>query len=44
MADENSVGGGHAHDETRGMEVLSASLLTQETTLTALVDSVDRRF
>ena len=44
MAGDNSVGGGHAHDEARGMEVLRASLLTQETALTALADSVDRRF
>ena len=44
MAGDNSIGRGHAHDEVQGMEVLRASLLTQETTLRALADSVDRRF
>ena len=44
MAGDNSVGSGHAHDEAQGMEVLRANLLTQETALTALVNSVDRRF
>ena len=44
MADDNCVGGGHAHDKARGMEVLRVSLLTQEMALTALADSVDRRF
>ena len=44
MVDDNSVKGGHAHDETQGMEVLRAGLLTQETTLRGLTYSVERRF
>ena len=44
MADDNSVGGGHAYDEARGMEVMRARLLTQETALRGLEDSVERRF
>ena len=44
MAGDNNVEGGHTHDKAQGMEVLRASLLTQETTLTTLADSVDRRF
>ena len=44
MADDNSAGSGHAHDEDQGVEVLRASLLTQETALRALAESVDRRF
>ena len=34
----------YAYDEAQGMEVLRACLLTQETTLRALADSVDHRF
>ena len=44
MAGDNSVGSDHIHDEVQGMEVLRASLLTQETVLRALADNVDRRF
>ena len=44
MASENSAGSNHAHGEAQGMEVLRASLLTQETTLRVLADSVERRF
>ena len=44
MADDNSVGGDHAHDEAQGMEVLRAGLLTQDTALRGLTDSVERRF
>ena len=44
MAGDNSSGKGHARDDAQGMEVLRASLLTQETALRALVDSVDSRF
>ena len=44
MASNNSAGSGHIHDEVLGMEVLRASLLTQEMTLRALADSLDRRF
>ena len=44
MAGDNSLGSGHARDDDQGMEVLRASLLTQEMTLRALANSVDRRF
>ena len=44
MAGGNTSRSGHAHDDARGMEVLRASLLTQETALKALADSVERRF
>ena len=44
MVVDNSAGSGHAHDEDQGVEVLKASLLTQETTLRALVDNIDHRF
>ena len=44
MAGDNNVGGSHAHDETRGMEVLRVSLLTQETVLTILPNSVGHKF
>ena len=44
MAGDNSAGSGHAHDKAQGMEVLRANLLTQETTLRPLADSVERRF
>ena len=44
MVGDNSAGSGHAHGETQGMEVLRAGLLTQETVLRGLVDSVERRF
>ena len=43
MAGDNSAGSGHIHDEVQGMEVLRASLLTQETTFRALADSVGCR-
>ena len=43
-ASDNSAGSGHTHDEAWSMKVLRASLLTQETTLTALADNVDHRF
>ena len=38
MAGDNSSGSGHACDDAQGMEVLQASLLTQETTLRALFE------
>ena len=44
MASDNSTGSGHIHDKVQGMEVVRASLLTQETALRALAESVDRRF
>ena len=44
MAGDKSSGSGHACDDAQDMEVLQAILLTQETTLRALTDSVDRRF
>ena len=44
MASNNSAGNSHIHNEVHGMEVLRASLLTQETTLRALTDSINRKF
>ena len=44
MAGDNSSGSNHIHDEDQGVEVLRASLLTQETTLRALADNIDCRF
>ena len=44
MAGDNSVGNSHAHNQVQGVEVLRASLLTQETTLRSLEDNIDRRF
>ena len=44
MAGDKSLGSGHNHDEVQGVEVLRTSLLTQEMTLKALENSVDRRF
>ena len=44
MAGDNNSGSGHACDNAQGMEVLQASLLTQEMTLRALADSLDRIF
>ena len=44
MAGDDSSGSGHIRDKAQDMKVLRASLLTQETTLRALADSVDRRF
>ena len=44
MAGDNSLGSGHALDDDQGMEVLWTNLLTQETVLRALADSVDLRF
>ena len=44
MVGDNSAGNGHIHDEVQGMEVLRASLLTQETILRALADSIDCKF
>ena len=44
MADDNSVGDGHAYDEAQSIEVLRASLLTQETILRGLTDNMNRRF
>ena len=44
MAGETSARSSHAHDEDQGVEVLRASLLTQETALRALADNIDRRF
>ena len=44
MAGDNSSGSGHICDGVQGMEVLKASLLTQETALRALAESVDRKF
>ena len=44
MAGDNSSGSSHARDDAQGMEVLQASLLTQEMTLRALADCVDCRF
>ena len=40
----NSSGSSHAYDDVQGIEVLRVSLLTQETALRALAESVDRRF
>ena len=44
MASDNSARSGHAHGEAQGMKVLRAGLLTQETTLRGLADSVERKF
>ena len=44
MAVDDNSKNGHIHDDAQGMEVLRASLLTQETTLMALANRVDRRF
>ena len=44
MVGDNSAGSGHAHGEALVMEVLRAGLLTQETTLRGLADSVECRF
>ena len=44
MAGDDNSRSGHARDDVQGVEVLSSSLLTQETTLRALADSVDHRF
>ena len=44
MIGDHNAGSGHAHDEDQGVEVLRADLLTQETTLRALADNMDRRF
>ena len=44
MAGDKSLGNGHAPDGDQGIEVLRASLLTQETALRALADNVDHRF
>ena len=44
MVGENSARSSHIHNKVQGMEVLRASLLTQETTLRALADSTNRRF
>ena len=44
MAGNNSSGSGHARDDVQVMEVLKASLLTQETAMKALAESVDHRF
>ena len=44
MAGDDSLGSGHIHDGVQDMEVLRANFPTQETTLMALADSVDRRF
>ena len=39
---DNNSGSGHARDDAQGMEVLRASLLTQDTKLRA--ENVDHRF
>ena len=44
MVGNNNSGSGYARDETQDIEVLRTELLTQETTLRALVENVDRRF
>ena len=44
MVCDNSSGSGHARGDAQGIEVLRASLLTQETTLRALADNVNSRF
>ena len=44
MIGDNNAGSGHAHDEAQDIEDLRASLLTQETTLKGLTDSVECRF
>ena len=44
MVGDNSAGSVHAHDEDQGVEVLRASLLTEETTLWGLADNMDSRF
>ena len=44
MAGDNSTGNSHAHDEDQDVEVLRADLLTQETTLRALVDNINHKF
>ena len=44
MASDDSSGSDHICDGAQGMEVLRANLLTQETTLRALTDSMDHRF
>ena len=44
MAGDNNAGSGHAHDGDQGVEVLRVGLLTQETTLRALTDNIDRIF
>ena len=44
MAGDDHLGSGHIRDNAQGMKVLRASLLTQETALGALADSVDHRF
>ena len=44
MVGDNSAGHGHSHIEDQGVKVLKAGLLTQETTLRALVDNINRRF
>ena len=44
MVGDNSSRSCHARDHDQGIEVLRASLLTQEMALRALADSVDHRF
>ena len=44
MAGNNSSGSDHARDNVQGIEVLRSNLLTQDMTLRALAESVDRRF
>ena len=44
MVGDNSSGSGHARDKAQGMEVLRVGFLTQEMTLKALAESVERRF
>ena len=44
MAGDNSVRSDPIHDEVQGIKVLRSCLLTQETTLRASTDSVDRSY
>ena len=44
MASDDSSGSGYARDGVQGMEVLRASLQTQEVALRDLAESVDLRF
>ena len=44
MACDNNLDSYHARDDFQGMEVLRASLLTQDTKLRALAENLDHRF
>ena len=44
MVGDNTTGSSHAYDEAQCMEVLRVGLLTQETALKGLADSVERKF